>query len=217
MSIELFSYLDDLLLLQSGAADRHNHNGVLGAVREEFLKQILKERVTNIQIHTGEVTADVGDLGQQDIIVRRPGTLNTELGGHVRLPARDCSAVIEVKSNAKGTEITSFDKRATLIKNDSLSTLCGIVCYKLACRKETILRREGFIFDKDFEGFIKNNNIQAEYLGLDFILSLDDDEESKGDNLYSKAFFLKREADYDLFLQPPFTQYFLMEINKLVA
>jgi len=217
LSSELFSYLDDLLLLQSGAADRHNHNGVLGAVREEFLKQVLKERVTNIQVHTGEVTAEAGDIGQQDIIVRRPGTLNTELGGHVRLAATDCSAVIEVKSNARGTEITDFDQRAGLVKSDNPEALCGIVCYKLACRKETVLRRAGFSYDRDVEGFIRDNNLQVLYTGLDFILSLDDEEESKDDNLYSKAFFLKREDDYDLFLQPPFTQYFLMEINRLVA
>lgn len=217
MSIELFSYLDDLLSLQSDAAERHNHNGVLGAVREEFLKQILKERVTNIQVHTGEVTGESVDFGQQDIIVRRPGAINTELGGHVRLAATDCSAVIEVKSNVKGTEISSFDQKAILIKQNNPETLCGLVCYKLACRKETVLRRAGFSYDKDVEGFIRNDSLNVAYTGVDFILSLDDGEEIADDTPYTKAFFLKRKDDYDLFLQPPFSQYFLMEINSLVV
>ncbi|MFD1122687.1 DUF6602 domain-containing protein [Methylophilus flavus] len=213
MSAELFFYLDDLLMLQSNAADRHNHRGVLGAVRENFLTQMLKERIDNIKVCTGEITSTLGDLGQNDVMVRRPGSLNTELGGHVRLPAADCSAVIEVKSNAKGSEITAFDAKAKNIKIDNPSAICGMVCYKLSCKKETLLKRFGFVFDEEIDAFVKDESIIPQYDGLDFILCLDEGIE----NDQTKAFFIKRDEQYNLFVRPPFTKYFLMEINSLIS
>lgn len=217
MSLEFYSYLDDLLSLQSNAADRHNHKGVLGSVREDFLRKILKESIDDINIHTGEVTSTTRDLGQHDIVIRRRGTVNTELGGSVRLPATDCSAVIEVKSNAKGTEITSFDEKAKLIKEDNSQAVCGMVCYKIRCKKETILKRFGFVFDSDIEGFIKSDCPPTinQYEWIDFILCLDGEEENTHGQLHSKAFFIKKSSEYELFLKPPFTQYFLMEINRV--
>jgi hypothetical protein len=186
---------------------------VLGAVRENFLTQMLRERIDHIKVCTGEITSSLGELGQHDVMIRRQGSLNTELGGHIRLPATDCSAVIEVKSNAKGSEITSFDTKARDIKIDNPKALCGMVCYKLACKKETILKRFGFVYDREIEGFIKDESLGSQYENLDFILCLDDDFE----NEYKKAFFIKRGEEYVLYLQPPFTEYFLMEINGLVT
>lgn len=217
MSLEFYSYLDDLLSLQSTAADRHNHKGGLGAVRENFLRQILDERIDNINIHTGEITSATRDLGQHDIVIRRSGTVNTELGGNVRLPATDCSAVIEIKSNAKGAEITKFDEKAKLIKEDNSQTICGMVCYKIRCKKDTVLKRFGFVFDPDIEGFIKSEISPAanEYSGLDFILCLDDEEENTKGHSYTKAFFINKSTEYELFLKPPFTKYFLMELNRV--
>lgn len=217
MSKEIYYYLDDLLLLQSKVADKYNHKGILGAVREIFLKRLLEERLDNIIIHTGEITVANKDIGQQDLIVRKQGTINPELGGHVRLPAKDCSAIIEVKSNAKGTDIRNFDNKATMIKAENPDTTCGLVCYKLQCRKETILNRAGFDFDKDVDGFIRSENNDPEYSSLDFILCLDETEENKDGTYYLKAFFLKQEQQYELFLKPPYTEYFLLEINRLVT
>ena len=215
MSEYLYSYLDDLLRLQSEAADRHNHMGVLGAVRENFVVQILSERVDEIKIHTGEVTCKAGDLGQHDIIIRQIGTVNTELGGQIRLSATDCAGIIEIKSNAKGSEITAFDKKSALVKSDNPEAVCGMVCYKLNCRKDTILKRFGFFYDEDIEGFVIGNPTSPTYNNLDFILCLDEELETKGDNEYGKSFFLKKGQGYELFIQPPYMKYFLMEVNSL--
>lgn len=215
MSKPLFSYLDDLLRLQSAAADRHNHNGVLGAVREDFVVQVLAGRIDDIKIHSGEVVATAGDMGQQDVIIRRRGTINPELGGQVRIEAVDCSAIIEIKSNAKGTEITDFDKKSASIKADCPNTICGMVCYKLAVRKETILNRLGFPFDRDIDGFVKSAPMIPIYKNLDFILCLDAENEESGGNVYTKAFFIKKSLNgkYELFIEPPYMKYFLLEVN----
>lgn len=215
MNEQLYLYLDDLLRLQSEAADRHNHMGVLGAVREDFVIQVLEGRIDNINIHNGEVVAAAGDMGQHDVIIRRQGTINPELGGQVRIGASDCSAIIEVKSNAKGTEIAAFDRKAVLIKADCPSAICGMVCYKIRNRKDTILRRSGHKVDRDIGAFFHDETLPVDYHGLDFILCLDEDEESAGSFDYRKSFFIKRGIGglYNLFLEPPYMQYFLREVN----
>ncbi len=215
MHEKFYSYLDDLLRLQSVAAERHNHMGVLGAVRENFVMQILSGRVDDVKLHTGEVTCSVGDLGQNDIIVRKRGTLNTSLGGQIRISANECAGVIEIKSNAKGTEITAFDKKAAAIKADNPNAICGMVCYKLNCKKETVLKRMGYFYDIDYENFMPNEEQAMEYSSLDFIFCLDDEEEEHRGCTYSKAFFVKKnsQAKYDLLLNPPYMEYFLMAVN----
>lgn len=217
-----YQYLDDLLALQSRAADRHNHSGVLGAVREEFIKTILRERVDGIEkyIHTGEVLVGNKILGQQDIIIRKKGTINTQVGGQVRLGAAQCDAVIEIKSNVKLTEISDFDEKASKIKSENEKAVCGMVLYKINGRKETVLKRSGFNFDKEIQSFVPE--IQSQYKSIDFILSLDGETEECGRDYhgnpikYDKAFFLRTSHHgYNLFLLPPFTKYFLHEINAI--
>jgi len=215
MSEQLWAYLDDLLRLQSDAADRHNHNGVLGEVREEFVIQVLDHRIDDINLHKGEVVAAAGDMGQHDVIIRRRGTLNPEHGGQVRIEAADCAAVIEVKSNAKATEIRDFDAKAENIKVDNPEVICGIVCYKIRNRKDTILKRMGHEFDADLEGFFQIEEPVLTYSNLDFILCLDEDVEEKSGKEYSKSFFIKKDigGGYELFLSPPYMKYFLREVN----
>lgn len=212
-----FSYLDDLLRRQSETAEMHNHKGVLGTIRENFVIQVLKDSVDEIKLHTGEVTCAAGDLGQNDIIIRRRGTLNTSLGGQIRLAATECAGVIEIKSNAQGSEITAFENKATSIKADNPNAICGVVTYKLHCKKETILKRMGYCFDGDIEAFQATSSSVREYNNLDFIFCLDEEYEEKGSFSYKKAFFIKKglSGDYDLFLDPPYMEYFLMEVNAV--
>lgn len=217
-----YQYLDELLSLQSRAADRHDHSGVLGTVREEFIKTILRERIDGIEkyIHTGEVLVGGRILGQQDIIIRKKGTINTQIGEHVRLDASQCDAVIEIKSNAKLTEISAFDEKAEKIKSENEKAICGMVLYKVNGRKETVLKRSGFFFDKDIQSFF--SDVKTQYKSIDFILSLDGETEECGRDYhgnpikYDKTFFLRASGHgYNLFLLPPFTKYFLYEINAI--
>ena len=56
---------------------------------------MVSERIDDVssRIHTREVTTELEDLGQQDLIIRKRGTINPDLGGQVRISAEDCAAV----------------------------------------------------------------------------------------------------------------------------
>jgi hypothetical protein len=220
----LYEYLDQLLRVQSTTAEMFEHKGVLGTVRENFLSQQITERIDSPLIHTGEVTFNNGKSGQLDLIIRKSGTLNPEIGGQVRIPASDCAAIIEVKSNATGSDIRAFNIKAGEIKKDNPNVICGFFTYKLACTKRYALKKFGIIYDYDILEFDIENNVSAEYNNIDFISCLDDSVElvsRRGkDYTFNKFFFLHRSKDstdplieYELVLKPPFSFYFLSQIQ----
>ena len=216
----LYSYLDALLRLQSSAADMFEHTGVLGTVRENFLVQQIIERIDNPLIHTGQVIANARNTGQMDIIIRKNNTINPNIGGQARIIANDCAAVIEVKSNAIGTDFRDFNNKSEQIKLENPDVICGFFCYKLNCKKETILKRFGYKYDREYLNFEIDNDSLKEYPNIDFVVCIDDKKEfvGKTDVFYNKFFFLGKNlienSKYDLVLVPPFSFYFLSEIRK---
>lgn len=217
----LYHYIDDLLRLQSGAVDRHNHKGVLGSIREEFVHSEIAERIDEIRgrLHRGEVYSDKEELGQHDIILRRKGVDNPTIGGHVRINVKNCAAVIEVKTNAKLTEISGFDLLSGKMKKHNPGIICGMFCYKINGRTRTVLERAGLLFDKEYQAFFRDDR-KLQYHSMDFLLCLDDDEEACGIDhqgeiiTYSKGFFLKKESEYVLYHSPPFSKLLFGEMRR---
>jgi hypothetical protein len=219
----LYEYLDELLRVQSKAADMFEHSGVLGTVRENFLTQQIKERIDNPLIHTGQVVSNGHNVGQADLIIRKRGTINPELGGQVRIPSVDCEVVIEVKSNARGTDFRDFNIKAQKMKEENPNLKCGFFGYKLDCRKSTILRRFGVSYDLEYLDFEHDQNLVLQYPNIDFVVCIDDNIEEvirRGKIYdYNKFFFLSKNLEglnkYDLILSPPFSEYFLSQIKVL--
>lgn len=211
----LYNYLDELLKLQSRAADMFEHSGVLGTVRENFLVQQITERLDNPLITTGQVIANGKNVGQTDIILRKRGTIDHSLAGQSRISAKDCSVVIEVKSNAKGTDIRDFNIEAGQIKDENPEVICGFFCYKLSCRKQYVLRNVGYKFDADLESFQHDKSLSDKYPNIDFIICIDDSEEFNNEANYMKFFFLHQENQFkNLELRPPFSGLFLSQLNR---
>lgn len=218
----LYSYIDDLLRLQSSAVEKHNHNGVLGAIREEFVHSEIAQRIDEIKgrLHKGEIYSGSENLGQHDLILRRKGVDNPTIGGHVRIDLNNVAAVVEVKSNAKLAEITKFDQLSAKLKSISPSIVCGMFCYKINGKVKTVFERAGFSFDKEFQTFTPNT-AQLKYKNMDFLLSLEDEEEFCGADhwgypiSYARSFFLKKELNYyNLHHTPPFSALLLAELRR---
>lgn len=217
----LYAYLDDLLRLQSSAADTYEHFGVLGTVRENFIIQQLKDRIDNLNIHGGQVIGNGLNAGQKDVIVRKMGTLNPDHGGQVRIIASDCAAVLEVKSNAVGTDFRDFNKKARIIKSENPKVKCGFICYKLGAKKRNILKKFGVSYDMDLLNFEISSQLPIDLGFIDFALCLDDSEEiimrNGKEYTYNKFFFIQKNKisnQHNLILKPPFSFYFLSEIQS---
>ena len=218
----LFEYIDDLLRLQSKAVDRHNHKGVLGDAREEFIHSEIKLRIDDFasRLHKGEIFCKDKEYGQHDIILRKKGSINPSLGRQVRIDTSDCAAVIEVKTNAKLTEIRDFEEKSKQLKQRIPSLICGMFCYKISGKTSTVLNRAGFKFDREYQVFEPNLDKKV-YENIDFILCLDDQIENNGvdhakaDITYSKGFFLKKDQKtYQLHHAAPFSKLLFQELKR---
>jgi len=218
----LFEYIDDLLRLQSKAVDRYNHKGVLGDAREEFVHSEIKLRIDDLatRLHKGEIFCKDKEYGQHDIILRKKDTINPSLGGQVRINTHDCAAVIEVKTNAKLTEIRDFEEKSKQLKKSVPNLICGMFCYKIKGKTSTVLDRAGFKFDREYQVFEPNLDKKV-YENIDFILCLDDQIEingldhAKANITYSKGFFLQKgNGIYQLHHAAPFSKLLFQELKR---
>lgn len=218
----LYNYIDDLLRLQSDAVQKHNHNGVLGGIREDFIHAEVSLRIDNIKdrLHRGEVYSKTDEFGQHDVILRRKNAINPIIGGAVRIDVKDCAAIIEVKSNSTLTEISDFDEKSRLLKKANPNLVCGMFCYRIRGKTKTVLERSGYRFDREYQSFDLCDGKRI-YKNMDFLMCLDEDIEINGKDRnrdeiqYSKSFFIKKDgADYTLFNQGPFSKYLLVEIQR---
>ncbi|PQJ45562.1 hypothetical protein BTO00_05265 [Vibrio campbellii] len=218
----LYEYLDELLRLQSRAVEKFKHKGVLGDAREEFLRYQINERLDRVddRLHKGEVFFRNIEYGQHDIILRRKGTVNPSIGNQVRICSTECAAIIEVKTNAKLTEIRDFERKSKQLKSHNEKLVCGMFCYKISGKTSTVLERSGYKFDREYQMFEPDNS-KKEYSNIDFIICLDDEDEENGINhskkpiVYSKGFCLVRESSsYKLFEAPPYSQILFQEMMR---
>ncbi|BDA62766.1 DUF6602 domain-containing protein [Shewanella xiamenensis] len=218
----LYEYIDDLLRLQSRAVEKYNHKGVLGDAREEFIHSEIRSRIDNLanRLHKGEVYFKDQEFGQHDIILRKRGTLNSSLGRQIRISSEECAAIIEVKTNAKLTEISDFEEKSKKLKQRMPNLVCGMFCYKISGKTSTVLERSGLKFDREYQIFEQDSSKKI-YDYIDFILCLDDNVEVNGidrhkaDITYSKGFFLKKENNkYQLFHSAPFSKMFFQELKR---
>ncbi|EGR1128609.1 DUF6602 domain-containing protein [Vibrio cholerae] len=218
----LYEYIDELLRLQSRAVEKFKHTGVLGDAREEFLRYQINERLDHVdgRLHKGEVFYQNIEHGQHDIILRRKGTVNPCIGNQVRICSTECVAIIEVKTNAKLTEIRDFERKSKQLKIHNENLLCGMFCYKINGQTSTVLARSGYIFDREYQMFEPDDS-KKEYSSIDFIICLDDEEEvnglshSKEPIVYSKGFCLVRDSSsYKLFKAPPYSKTLFQEMMR---
>lgn len=224
----LYQYLDELLRVQSNAAEMFEHSGVMGEVREKFLIQQILERIDSPMVSTGQVISNNRNAGQTDIIIRKRNTINPVVAGQTRITASDCSAVIEVKSTAVGTHFRDFNAKAQLIKAENPEIICGMFCYKLGLKKRNLLKRFGYNYDHEYLEFEMDSRLPLVYDHIDFVVCVDQEEESvfkRGtEYTYNKFFYLDKnqnpDSQYGLILSPPFSFYFLSQIlmahNSLV-
>ncbi|MCC2524997.1 hypothetical protein [Vibrio coralliilyticus] len=218
----MYEYLDELLRLQSRAVEKFKHKGVLGDAREEFLRYQINERLDRVddRLHKGEVFFQNIEYGQHDIILRRKGTVNPSIGSQVRICSTECAAIIEVKTNAKLTEIRDFEHKSKQLKSHNENLVCGMFCYRISGKTSTVLERSGYKFDKEYQMFEPDDS-KKRYSNIDFIICIDDEDEINGTNhseepiVYSKGFCLVRESSsYKLFAAPPYSQILFQEMMR---
>lgn len=186
-------YYEDLLRAQYRVSEVVKHTLPRGTIREDFLRDLVLKRKESLRGKKGIVCIGGIQSGECDLIFYDISATVQPLGDQIIVEPVCCKLVLEIKSNASGSEIKKTNKNFEIIKglDPDNQPRCGLFCYNTSIAKETILKRFGFFYDKDLESWVDNLSFPIEYPHIDFIVCiacLEEDEECT-----EKQFFLIKD------------------------
>lgn len=203
---EFDEYIEKLLLVQFDASEIIKHNLTKGEVREDFLKEEVNKQFAHICYHKGFIVDNEKEYqsGQLDIIITGNDARIRKYGDHSMVDIRDARIVLEVKSCATTADLRKLNQVAREIKSHSdtpQSVRIGMFCYSYAIQEPNMLKKFGFKYDKELDGYFDDISIENDFDNIDFILALNgnkaDGEESKDffliKDIYSNRFVLKKK------------------------
>lgn len=193
---EFDEYIEKLLLLQFDASEIIKHNLTKGEVREDFLKEEVNKQFAHICYHKGFIVDNEKEYqsGQLDIIITGNDARIRKYGDQSMVDIRDARIVLEVKSCATTADLRKLDQVAREIKSHSdtpHSIKIGMFCYSYAIQEPNMLKKFGFKYDKELDGYFDDISIENDFNSIDFILALDGNKTEVED---SKDFFLIKDV-----------------------
>ena len=109
MFTEYYHYTERLLSVQYDVSEMIKHSLTRGEVREYFLKDVIEKTFNNsLELQRGIL--DIGEEydSQIDLAILREKTISPKIGDKTLIDPENCLMILEVKSNAKGKEMTDF-------------------------------------------------------------------------------------------------------------
>lgn len=141
--------------------------------------------------------------GQLDIIITVSDARIRKYGDQSMVDIRDARIVLEVKSCATTGDLKRLDQVAMEIKSysNTHSIRIGVFFYSYVIQESNMLKKFGFRYDKEIDGYVDDMSIEIDFENIDFILALDGNneygEESKDffliKDIYSNRFVLKKK------------------------
>lgn len=199
---EIFSqYYEDLLRAQYKVSQIVQQNLPKGTIREDFLRELVLKRKESLRAKKGMVAMKSEQSGECDLIFYDCSTATINpIGDQIMIEPRHCKLVLEIKSNATGSDLKKTNANFQKIKeiDPENKPLCGLFCYNSKIEKQTVLKRFGWVFDEELESWEENLSLEIKYLHIDFmvcIACLEEDEEC-----IERQFFLVKDKGSQRFV-----------------
>jgi hypothetical protein len=185
---EFDQYSENMLLGQYEISEIISHELMKGEVREDFLISTLEAcSEPKPMLVKGTISDGTNDAGQLDIVLCRPNSHLRKMGSQCFIEKNDSLCVIEVKGNCTGEDLKRAEAKAIKIQRlqGNQPPLFGVICYKVALKEKTIMKRFGFSFDQETSTYFDLATIggfpeaiweELEYPNLDFFISLEEDK-----------------------------------------
>lgn len=203
---EFDEYIEKLLMVQFDASEIIKHSLTKGEVREDFLKEEVNKQFAHISYHKGFVVEHEKEYqsGQLDIIITGNKARIRKYGEQSMVDIRDARIVLEVKSCATTADLKKLDQVAMEIKSHSEvpeSIRIGMFCYSYTIQEANMLKKFGFRYDKEIDGYFDDISIEKDFSNIDFLLALDRNKLYGGESkdfflikdIYSNRFVLKKK------------------------
>ncbi|EAC4354689.1 hypothetical protein HCB33_06850 [Listeria sp. FSL L7-0233] len=185
---EIFMYYERLFVLQYFAFEGIKHRPTKGEIREDFIKDFFEKRLNTSNISKGILSGFESEWqsSQADFLKLKNNSTHHGLTNDVN----DCLIFMEVKSNAKKSELVHLNNISKDMKRRNPSIITGIFCFKTEASEKTILKHFGISYDNEIEVY-NDYSLEADiFPNIDFLFSLNiQDEESIMD---PTCYFLNR-------------------------
>lgn len=215
-------YIEKLLLAQYEVSEMIDHRLTRGEIREDFIKHQVQLQYNSINCCKG-VIADANDQnqsGQIDFIVPKHNARNRKMGDYSIFGIDDVLFIIEVKSNATGNDFKELNEKSgnykTMAGTDA--PMVGMFCYYYDLQMKNLLKRFGYKYDDEIQGYLQEEDYELTYPNIDFVVALDYNEEFG----HSRYFFtIKDESNpagaYALYLDSPVSKYFFKLLARSIG
>lgn len=202
---EIFAqYYEDLLKAQYKVSQIVQQNLPKGTIREDFLRELVLKRKESLRAKKGMVSMGLKQSGECDLIFYDSSATINPIGDQIMIEPKHCRLVLEIKSNATGSDLKRTNNNFQKIKeiDPENKPLCGLFCYNSEIEKKTVLKRFGWVFDEELKSWEENLSLEMKYLHIDFMLCiacLEEDEEYTEQQFFlvkdrrSQRFVLKQE------------------------
>lgn len=177
---EIDLYLQNLLALQFTASKNISHALTKGELREDFVKQVVLSQYPKLLLASGILIDGEWQSTQGDFIWLKE---NARMGNFNFYELGDCNLFMEIKSAATHGELVHLNDiaeeihtRAKAIDENS-RIIVGMFCYTTEATDKTILKKFGFKYDNELEGYSAYDPSKDVFKNIDFIISLNISED----------------------------------------
>ena len=175
---ELNFYDEKMLRLQYEISECFSHQLTKGEIREEFIKEYIKNKTGNDKILKGAIYKGIKESTQLDIIICNNNVIYNKCGSHYLIDAEDCKIVFEIKSKLNNEYLKKLSKVSKNIKMMNSKIKVGMFAYCLGQGHKSILEKFGYKYDQKLEMYeYDTKNILREYKYIDYVVCIDENYE----------------------------------------
>lgn len=204
---EVDLYIQEVLKMQYMVSNNISHRLTKGELREKFIRRVVQDEFPNLLLKSGILCEGTWQSTQGDFLWLRD---DARIGNLDLYDLKDCLMFMEIKSQATAKELRAINDTAKNLKQrytGDFPIKVGMFCYGTVANAKTILRKFGFTYDKEIDGYNAYAKSKDVMPNVDFIFSLnivDDPDELTSAYLVARDF----SGNCSLYIDNPVIRYF---------
>lgn len=204
---EVDLYIQEVLKMQYMVSNNISHRLTKGELREKFIRRVVQDEFPNLLLKSGILCEGTWQSTQGDFLWLRDGA---RIGNLNLYDLKDCLMFMEIKSQATAKELRAINDTAKNLKQrytGDFPIKVGMFCYGTVANAKTVLRKFGFTYDKEIDGYNAYAKSKDVMPNVDFIYSLnivDDPDELTSAYLVARDF----SGNCSLYIDNPVIRYF---------
>lgn len=204
---EVDLYIQEVLKMQYMVSNNISHRLTKGELREKFIRRVVQDEFPNLLLKSGILCEGTWQSTQGDFLWLRDGA---RIGNLDLYDLKDCLMFMEIKSQATAKELRAINDTAKNLKQrytGDFPIKVGMFYYGTVANAKTILRKFGFTYDKEIDGYNAYAKSKDVMPNVDFIFSLnivDDPDELTSAYLVARDF----SGNCNLYIDNPVIRYF---------